>query len=122
MSWSLRSFRSLRSLRQVATRTGRFGEDVSAKKVRDVSATCSCRNVPYYLGFVFGVLETGPNQFVEIQKQNQDYIPVCRVMELKKNDMTIIVGMMQSIKRASGMSAFPLRPRGPLGPHIFPSC
>ena len=28
--------------------------DVSAKKVRDVSAKFSCRNVPYYLVFVFG--------------------------------------------------------------------
>ena len=32
------------------------------------------------------------------------------------------VGMMQSIKRSSGMSPFPLVPRGPLGPLIFPSC
>ena len=31
-------------------------------------------------------LQTGPNQFVENQKQNQDYIPVFRILELKKND------------------------------------
>ena len=97
-------------------------QDVSAKKVRDVSVNFSCRNVPYYLGFVFGFLQTGPNQFVENQKQNQDYIPVCRILELKKNDKTINVGTMQSIKRASDMSSFPLVPRGPLGPLIFPSC
>ena len=60
--------------------TGRFGKDVSAKKVRDVSAKFSCRNVPYYLGFVFGFLQTGPNQFVKNLKQNQDYIPVCRIL------------------------------------------
>ena len=80
-------------------------QDVSAKtfqqkKIRDVSANFSCRNVPYYLGFVFGFLQTGPNQFVENQKQNQDTIPVRRILELKKNDKTINVGMMQSIKRA----------------------
>ena len=102
--------------------TGRFGKDVSAKKIRDVSASFSCRNVPYYLVFVFGCLQTGPNQFVENQKPNQDNIPVCRILELKKNDKTIIVGMMQSIKRASDMSPFPLVPRGSLGPLIFPSC
>ena len=48
--------------------------------------------------------------------------PVCRILELKKNDKTINVEMMQSIKRASDMSPFPLVPRGPLGPLIFPSC
>ena len=49
-------------------------------------------------------------------------IPVCRILELKKNDKTINVGMKQSIKRASVMSSFPLVPRGPSGPLIFPSC
>ena len=49
-------------------------------------------------------------------------IPVCRILELKKNDKTINVGMMQSIKRASDMSLFPLVPRGPFGPLKFPSC
>ena len=39
--------------------TGRFGKDVSAKKTRDVLANFSCRNVPYYLGFVFGFLQSG---------------------------------------------------------------
>ena len=42
-----------------ATRAGRSGKDVSAKKSRDVSANFSCQNVPYYLGFVFGFLQTG---------------------------------------------------------------
>ena len=115
--------RSLRFLRQVATLrhghmarrsasvrsciqgvTGRFGKDVSAKKIRDVSANFSCRNVPYYLVFFLGFLQTGPNQFVKNQKQNQDNIPVCRILELKKNDETINVGMMQNIKGASDMS------------------
>ena len=41
----------------------------------------------------------------------------------KKNDKTINVGNVEkSIKRASDMSPFPLVPRGPLGPLIFPSC
>ena len=97
--------------------TGRFG-----KKIRDVSAIFSCRNFPIYLGFVFGFLQTGPNQFVENQKQNQDNIPVCRILEFKKNDKTINVGMMQNMKRASDMSSFPLVPRGPWGPLMFPSC
>ena len=39
-------------------------------------------------------------------------IPVCTNLELKKNDKTINVGMMQSIKHASDMSLFPLVPRG----------
>ena len=42
-------------------------------------------------------------------------IPVCRILELKKNDKTINAGMMQSIKRASDMSPFPLVPRGSWG-------
>ena len=42
-------------------------------------------------------------------------IPVFRILELKKNDKTINVGKMESIKRASDMSPFPLVPRGPLG-------
>ena len=33
-------------------------------------------------------------------------IPVGRILELKKNDKTINVGMMQSMKRASDMSPF----------------
>ena len=45
-------------------------------------------------------------------------IPVCRILELKKNYKTINVGMMQSIKRASDMSPFPLVPRGPLYPNL----
>ena len=49
-------------------------------------------------------------------------MPVCKILELEKNDKTINVGMMQSIKRASDMSPFPLVPRGPLRPLIFPSC
>ena len=49
-------------------------------------------------------------------------VPVCRILELKKNDNTINVGMMQSMKRASDMSPFPLVPRSPLGRLIFPSC
>ena len=65
--------------------------------------------------FWFSINWLGPNQ-----KQNQDYIPVCRILELKKNDKTISVGMMQSIKGASDMSSFPLVLRGPLGPLIFP--
>ena len=77
---------------------------------------------PVLSWFFFGCLQTGPNQFVENQKPNQDNIPVCRILELKKNDKTIIVGMMQSIKRASDMSPFPLVPRNSLGPLIFPSC
>ena len=92
------------------------------KKIRDVSANFSSRNVPYYLGFVFGFLQTGPNQFVGNQKRNQDNIPVCRILEMKKNDKINFAGMMQSKKRASDMSSFPLVPRGPLGPLIFPSC
>ena len=47
-------------------------------------------------------------------------IPVCRILELKKNDKNINVGMMQSIKRASDMSPFPLVPRGPLGAAYIP--
>ena len=35
-------------------------------------------------------------------------IPVCRILELKKNDKTIDVGLMESIKRAWDMSPFPL--------------
>ena len=49
-------------------------------------------------------------------------IPVGRILELKKNDKKINIGMMQSIKRASDMSPFPLVPRGPLGLPLFPSC
>ena len=77
---------------------------------------------PVLFSFFFGFLQAGPNQFVENQKQNQDNIPACRILELEKNDKTINVGMMQSIKRASDMSSFPLVPRGTLGLLIFPSC
>ena len=80
------------------TGAGRFGKDVSAKKVRDVSANFSCRNIPYYFGpvlswfcFWFSTNWLGP---------------VCRILELKKTDKTINVGMMESIKRASDMSQF----------------
>ena len=100
----------------IPTGTGRFGKDVSAKTFRQKkfetfrqifhAETYRITLVPSYLGFVFGFLQTGPNQFVENQKQNQDYIPVCRILELKKNDKTINVGMMQSIKRASDLSPF----------------
>ena len=34
----------------------------------------------------------------------------------------IISKVFQSIKRASDISSFPLVPRGPLGPSMFPSC
>ena len=97
-------------------RQKRFG-----KNIRDVSASFSYQNVPYYLDFVFGFLQTGPNQFEENQKPNQDIIPVCRILKMKKNDKTFFVGMMQSIKRASDMYSIPLEPRGPLGPLILPS-
>ena len=39
------------------------------------------------------------------------WIPVCRILELKKNDKTNNIGMMQSIKRASDKSPFHLAPR-----------
>ena len=80
------------------------------KKPRDVPANFSCRNVLYYLVW-FSTNWLGP-----VWK-----IPVCRFLELK-NDKTINVGMMQSIKRASDMSSFFLVLRGPLGPLMFPSC
>ena len=38
-------------------------------------------------------------------------IPVFRILELKKNDKTINVGIKQSIKCASDMSPFPPVPR-----------
>ena len=41
-------------------------------------------------------------------------LPICRILELKKNDKTNNVGKMQSINRASDMSPFPLVPCGPL--------
>ena len=46
-------------------------------------------------------------------------LPDCRILELKKYDKTIIVGMMESIKYASDMSPFPVVPSGPLGPLII---
>ena len=97
-------------------------QDVSAKKSlrRFGKFFMSKRPVLSWFCFWFSTNWLGP--VVENQKQNQDYIPVCRILELKKNDKTIIVGKMQSIKRASDMSSFPLEPRGPLGPLIFPSC
>ena len=104
---------SAKTFRQKNTETFR------QKKHRDVSANFSCRNVPYYFGpvlswfcFWFSTNWLGP----------VCRISVCRILELKKNDKTINVGMMESIKRASDMSPFPLVPRGPLGPLIFSSC
>ena len=95
-------------------RQRRFG-----KKIRDVSANFYCRNVQFYLGpllswFCFWF---SPNWLGPVCR-----IPICRILELKKNGKTINVGMMESIKRASDKSSFPLVPRGPLGPLIFPSC
>ena len=92
--------------------SGRFGKDVSAKKIRDVSANFSCRNVPYYLGFVFGFCFWFSTNWLGPACR----IPVCRILELKRNDKTINVGIIQSIKCASVMSPIPLVPRGPLGP------
>ena len=45
-----------------------------------------------------------------------------KTRDVSANFSTINVGMMQSIKRASDMSPFPLVHRGPLGPLICPSC
>ena len=42
-------------------------------------------------------------------------IQVCRILELKKNDKTINVGMMQSIKRASECPHFLQCPAAPWG-------
>ena len=67
------------------------------------------------------------NQFVEFFPQTGPWYyfeigPVCRNQQFKKkNNKTNNVGMMQCIKRASDMSQFPLVPRGPLGPLMFPS-
>ena len=46
-------------------------------------------------------------------------IPVCRILELKKNDKTINVGMMKSIKRASDVPTSSSAPR-PLGASYIP--
>ena len=48
--------------------------------------------------------------------------PVCRILELKKNNKTNNVGMMQSMNCASDMSPFPLVPHCTLGPLMFPFC
>ena len=94
-------------------RQRRFG-----KKIRDVSANFSCRNVPYYLVlFLIFVFWFSTNWLGPVCR-----IPVCRILELKKNDKTINVGIIQSINCASDISPFPLVPRVPLGPLIFPSC
>ena len=79
-------------------RQRRFGKDISAKKFRDVSANFSCRNVPYYLGPVLSwfCVWFSTNCLGVVCR-----IPVCRILELKKNDKTINVGMMESIKRSS---------------------
>ena len=47
---------------------------------------------------------------------------VCRILEAKKNNITNNLGLMQSVKHASGLAPLLLVPRGPLGPLIFPSC
>ena len=95
---------SAKTFRQKNSR--RFG-----KKTRDVSAKFSCRNVPYYLGpvlswfsFWFSTNWLGP----------VCGIPVCRILELKKNDKNINVGKMEGIKRASDRSPFPLVVKGHL--------
>ena len=79
--------------RVLVTGTGRFGKDVSAKKIRDVSAYFFCRNVRRH---VFA--ETSAAMFLPKRLLSKRPVPL------------------------SDMSPFPLVPRGPLGPLIFPSC
>ena len=45
-------------------------QDVSAKKLEMFRQIFYAET--FRVGFVFGFLQTGPNQFVENQKQNQD--------------------------------------------------
>ena len=87
--------------------TGRFG-----KKHWRRFGNFSCRNVEYHLVLLLSWfwLWFSTNWLGPVCR-----IPVCRILELKKNYKTINVGMMESIKSASDMSPFPLVPRGPLG-------
>ena len=101
-------------------------QDVSAKTFRQKNSSrrfgkvfMPKRPVLSYFCFWFSTNWLGPPL---LQYQLVFTIPVCRILELKKNDKTLKVGMMQSMKRASDMSPFPLVPSGPLGPLIFPSC
>ena len=86
--------------------TERFGKDVSAKKLETFrqifNAETSCI---IWFCFWFSTNWLGPVW----------RIPACRIPELKKNEKTNNIGLMQSIKRASDMSPFPLGPAAPWG-------
>ena len=100
-------------------RTGRFGKDVSAKTFRQKNFETFRQPFHAETSRIISVLFLffSTNWLGPVCR-----IPVCRNLELKKTDKTVNVELMQSIKRASDMSPFPLVPRGPLGSLIFPSC
>ena len=63
----------------------------------------------HFADFFFGEVD------IEIRQSGQG-----SCLHLQKQ--TLSYNMIQSIKRFSVMSPFPLVPRAPLGPLMFPSC
>ena len=99
--------------------TGRFGNDVSAKTKLETfrlifhakTSVSSWSRIILVLFLIFYKLVRSSLWNTSLKNSGTE-----------KNDKIINVGNMESIKRASDMSPFPLVPRGSLGPLTFPSC